>query len=144
MNESVSKKYFIYADDDSDDRQTIADLTFKTEPDLDVVVVENGKEVINYLQGLHNEDIFPCFILLDLNMPVMNGLETLQFLKSTPAFKNIPAMVFSTSSNPKHVELAKNLGAESFITKPFSERDLERVTQQFADLCHDLPITRKK
>jgi CheY-like chemotaxis protein len=144
MNEGVPMKYFIYADDDHDDQQTITDMIARIDPALKIVSVENGKGVLTYLQSLEHSDVLPCFILLDINMPVMNGFKTLEFLKSKDAFKNIPVILFTTSSHPKDIQLAKSLGAENFITKPFSLERLKEITHQFAEFCQDVPVRRKE
>ena len=144
MKDSYSQKYFIYADDDSDDRHAIMDMISKIDPTLEVVPVQNGVEVIEYLQTLEKNDILPCFILLDLNMPVMNGFKTLEFLKSKNSFNSIPVIVFTTSNNPRDASQVKSLGAERFITKPFSFEAIKQITRQFADFCHTVPIRRKQ
>ena len=142
MKAKVPTKYFIHADDDSDDRQTVADMIAKIDPVLTVIGVENGIEVLNYLKSLDQEDALPCFILLDINMPAMNGFQTLESLKSKDSFKSIPVILFTTSSHTRDIQLAKRLGAENLITKPFSLQGIGEITKQFADFCHDLPVRR--
>ena len=144
MKENVPTKYFIYADDDNDDRQTVTEMIEKIDPALNVVSVENGIAVLNYLKSLDQKDVLPCFILLDINMPVMNGFQTLESLKSREPFKSIPVILFTTSSHPRDIQLAKRLGAENLITKPFSLDGIGEITQKFADFCHDLPIRRNE
>lgn len=144
MKENVPSKYFIYADDDHDDRETIADMITTIDPALKVVSVDNGRGVLNYLQSLEERDVLPCFILLDINMPGMDGFKTLETLKSNDSFKKIPIILFTTSSQHRDIQLAKHLGAEKLITKPFSLQGINEITQQFANFCHELPIRRKE
>jgi CheY-like chemotaxis protein len=144
MKEHVPPKYFLYADDDFDDRQTIAEMISKIDHNLKIVVVENGIGVLNYLKSLEQEDVFPCFILLDINMPLMDGFKTLELLKSNHSFKNIPVILFTTSSHSRDIELARRLGAENLITKPFSHDGIEEITRRFASFCHELPVRRKE
>jgi CheY-like chemotaxis protein len=144
MKQSEREKYFIYADDDSDDRHAIIEMISDIDPTLEVVPAQNGIELIKHLQTLEKNDILPCFILLDLNMPVMNGFKTLEFLKSKNSFNSIPVIVFTTSNNPKDASLVQSLGAERFITKPFSFEEIKQITRQFADFCHTVPVRRKE
>lgn len=138
-----SKRYFIYAEDDIDDAQIMYETINKISPDLDVVIMKNGIEVFDFLSSLRPEEILPCFILLDINMPGMDGFTTLQQLKSIVQFKNIPVIMYSTSSHQADVKRSMQLGASNFYTKPFSVESIERMVEQFADLCHDLPILKK-
>lgn len=144
MKENVPAKYFIYADDDHDDQQTVTEMIARIDPVLAVVGVDNGVGVLNYLESLKEKDVLPCFILLDINMPAMNGFKTLEKLKSWEPFNMIPVILFTTSSHPKDIQTAKMLGAENLITKPFSLQGVGEITRQFAEFCHNLPTKRKE
>lgn len=136
-------KYFLYADDDYDDRQNLTDMVASIDQDLKIICVENGIEVINYLSSLEERDVLPCFILLDINMPVMDGFKTLELLKSKNFLKSVPVILFTTSSHSRDKELGRRLGAEEFISKPFSQQGIEDITRRFANFCHDLPVRTK-
>lgn len=142
-NREASAKYFIYADDDQDDRNTLAEMINEIDQHLQVITVDNGMGVVDYLKKLLKEQILPCFILLDLNMPVMDGFTTLRWLKNDESWSSIPTIVFTTSRGVKDHQLAIRLGADRFITKPFSHKDMRAITQQFADFCHDVVDKRK-
>ena len=115
----------------------------RIDPDLQVVAFQNGMEVLGYLNSLNASEILPCFILLDINMPVMDGFKTLELIKANDTASNIPVILFTTSSDFKDIQRAKRLGAEKLITKPFSLKGIGEITRQFADFCHDLPTKRK-
>jgi CheY-like chemotaxis protein len=144
MKKNVPPKYLLYADDDYDDRQNLTDMIATIDQDLKIVCVENGVQVINYLSSLEEKDVLPCFILLDINMPVMDGFKTLEILKSKSFLRGIPVILFTTSSHGRDKELAKRLGAERLITKPFSQQGIEDITRQFANFCHELPVRTKE
>ena len=143
MKQTVPPKYFLYADDDHDDRQIVTEMIAQIDPDLKIVGVENGTGVLNFLHSLKQRDVFPCFILLDINMPLMDGFKTLEILKSKNSLRSIPVILFTTSSHTRDKELAKRLGAEDLITKPFSHQGIEEITRRFANFCHELPVRRK-
>jgi CheY-like chemotaxis protein len=70
------------------------------------------------LEQLIDDLLKPDLIFLDLNMPVMNGQEFLTAVKSNEKLKDIPVIIFSTSSNRETIRVTKELGAKDFITKP--------------------------
>lgn len=84
-------------------------------------IATTGERVITYLEVL---DKLPDVILLDIKMPLMNGIEVLQEMKQNESWSKIPVIMISTSTNPKDVDACKALGAISYITKPYSDTDL--------------------
>jgi CheY-like chemotaxis protein len=87
--------------------------------DLDVtnalVHAENGEEALSYLKDAANEK--PCLVLLDLNMPRMNGIEFLKVLRADEATKNIPVVVVTTSPEEQDMNRSFELGAAAYIMK---------------------------
>ncbi len=81
----------------------------------------NGKEALEVLKE-HSGEI--VLILLDWNMPEMNGFETLKALKEEDAYQTIPVMMVTTESEQKNVIQAIQFGAKHYLTKPFSQQDL--------------------
>ena len=74
----------------------------------------------------------PDLVFLDINMPEMNGWECLSMLKSNPLTKNIPVLIYSTSSHPRDRQIAAELGASGFITKPSDYKTLHRTLSAIA------------
>ena len=72
----------------------------------------------------------PTLVLLDLNMPIMDGFQTLRLLRNNDAYKTIPVLVLTTSSQREDVSLAYSMGANSFIIKPHQYADLTRTVEQ--------------
>ena len=136
-------KYVLYADDDAEDRETIIDMMKAIRGDLQIVCVDNGLAVIEFLDNLKPGEVFPCFVVLDINMPVMNGLEVLSFLKNHPLYAQIPVVIYTTSNDSNDRMTASALRSDDFITKPFKLSELEKLAQKFADMCEDVPINRK-
>ena len=88
-------------------------------------VTRNGQEAIDYLSGAgkfadRRKYPLPCFIILDLKMPIKTGMEVLEWLKESPSLRPLPTMVFSSSAQKDDVEKAYTLGANAFVTKPAS------------------------
>lgn len=78
--------------------------------------VENGEEALAYLRDSERER--PCLILLDINMPVMNGIEFLQAVKAAPELKRIPVVALTTSDEQKDKVETFELGVAGYMRKP--------------------------
>jgi CheY-like chemotaxis protein len=102
-------------DDDQDDHEIFSAAVEKTAITLTYQVRSSAHEA---LEQLVLNMLTPDLIFLDLNMPVMNGQEFLAAVKNNEKLKNIPVIIFSTSSNLATIKLTKELGALDFITKP--------------------------
>ena len=87
--------------------------------DLEIVEAASGFEALKTLPH-HKFDA----ILTDINMPDINGLELVSFLKNHPVYKNIPIMVISTESSDEDRRRAAALGAEEYLVKPFQAAEL--------------------
>ncbi len=101
------------------------------DPDLNLVISNNGQDAFSQLEYLVEQGRAPRLIVLDLNMPVWDGLKTLRELKSSPQFANLPVLLFSTTNNAEERNTALELGAIAFVTKPTSYRELEVVIGSF-------------
>ena len=93
--------------------------------ELDIVEAASGFEALKMLPH-HSFDA----ILTDINMPDINGLELVSFLKSHPVYKAIPIMVISTESSDEDRRRAAALGAEEYLVKPFRAEDLLEKLQR--------------
>jgi CheY-like chemotaxis protein len=90
-----------------------------------VIHMENGEDAINYLREPGNER--PCIILLDLNMPVMSGLEFLQVVKNDEALRRFPVIVLTTSEEQQDKLNSFNLGVAGYMAKPVDYRQFVEV-----------------
>jgi len=113
------------ADDDEDDRLFFTDAFEELKINTIVNTVNNGKELLNFLN--HPETILPNIIFLDLNMPILNGIDCLKEIKSNDKFKDIAIAIYSTSSSDQDVEETFVLGANIYIKKPSNFNDLKKT-----------------
>ena len=95
--------------------------------------MKNGDQLINHLIS-EPESSKPVVILLDLNMPGKDGRDVLKEIKGNKNLKTIPIIVISTSSSDKDRETSYQLGANCFVTKPDSFRELIDITDSIARL----------
>ena len=135
MTQSISPKNIIlYADDDMDDLQLVEDAFSNFATNVDVVTVSDGMKALNYLKALKPLQAKPCLIILDINMPRVNGKEVLQEIRRTQEYKDIPVVLFTTSSLEQDKEFALRHNA-GLITKPLDVRQMEMITLEFIDHC---------
>ena len=113
----------LIADDDAEDRMMIREALVESRVANDLYEVEDGEQLLDYL---HRRGAFaapaetprPGLILLDLNMPRMDGREALRVIKSDPELRRIPVIVLTTSQAEEDIYRTYDLGVSSFITKP--------------------------
>lgn len=130
----MSSYTILHVDDDEEDLMLIAEAFEKHTDQLRVIHANNGVEALQILEDRKRAGSLPCLILLDINMPVMDGKETLKQIKSQQEFTEVPVVLFSTSTNPADKLFATSYGAD-FITKPVNYTDVEGIVQQFAKRC---------
>lgn len=113
----VSKTIFL-ADDDQDDRFFLREAVGALDTEINVIEATDGIELLKLIENLSPTEL--TLIVLDMNMPRMNGLETIKAIRINPLFANIPAVMISTSSDPWLIEQVKIAGIDHFISKPSS------------------------
>jgi CheY-like chemotaxis protein len=116
------------ADDDEDDRLFFTDAFDELKINTKVNTFNNGKELLNHL--LQPSTILPNIIFLDLNMPILKGIDCLKEIKSNDRFKNIAIAIYSTSSSEEDVENTFVLGANIYIKKPGNFSDLKKILSE--------------
>jgi len=114
----MQQPYMLIAEDDQDD-QFLLNAAFR-ESSLAVQVhfVQNGKEVLRHLEGISDNSRLPDLIVLDLNMPLLDGRQTLLRLKSCARYNTIPVIILTTSLSEKEKADCLRLGAANFLFKP--------------------------
>ncbi|MCU7548049.1 response regulator [Chitinophagaceae bacterium LB-8] len=131
-----SIKKVLYADDDLDDKAWVSEACKSMASPMYIDFVENGKQVLAYLANC-NEDSKPAAIILDLNMPTLDGRQTLQRLKAMPEFKDIPVIIVTTSASKIDMEMCKRLGAAMYLTKPDTYTGWQQILKQLEPLVID-------
>lgn len=114
----------LIVEDDVDDQLFFFEAIASIDPSYECAAVGDGMEALDHL---NNTNTLPSIILLDLNMPLMNGYEFLEKVKKIYEFRDIPVIVFSTSTLSNDAEKAKRLGAQRFYTKPRDVKELKQM-----------------
>jgi len=118
----LKKLTILLIEDDEIERMKFKRVCSKNNFEHTIVEASNGEIALSILNG----DKLPDFILLDLNMPKMDGIEFLKNLKSNPALKFIPIIVLSTSNNYNDVKHCYEIGASGYIIKPLHFEDYKQ------------------
>src|SRR5688500_4652950 len=128
-----NKPVLLYAEDDQDDFDALQAALEQETDNFQLLQAKNGTEVVSFLEE-HKQDEWPCLIVLDLNMPVMDGKQTLAWLKKHDEYKQIPTMIFTTSSRDEDIKLCKSHNC-TFFRKPNLYRDLLHIVQIMLQMC---------
>jgi CheY-like chemotaxis protein len=131
------------ADDDEDDRLMAKEALEEARICNEIRFVEDGVELLDYLKrrGQYSDpEKSPCpgLILLDLNMPRMDGREALKEIKSDPELRRIPVVVLTTSKAEEDIIKTYDLGVNSFITKPVTFEGLVQVMKTLAEYWFEI------
>lgn len=121
-------KYIFLADDDVDDCVLFEDALREVCKQTRLATANDGQQMMNILDDTVPPE--PDVIFLDLNMPVKNGFECLAELKATIKLKNIPVIIFSTSSEKEYVDRVYRQGADYYMCKPDNFNKLKNAISQ--------------
>jgi len=135
MNESRKMAPVLMAEDDADDRMLVEKAFLENRVANPLVTVANGAELLDYLykKGKYFEAVHPCFIILDLNMPKMDGREALKIIKDDEKLRKIPVVIMTTSKAEEDVLVSYAVGANSYITKPMTFEGLVKMIKTLKD-----------
>ena len=133
---NFQKKFVLCVDDDVDDRLVISEAIRDADPDLLVMEAKNGVEAHQFLKDAKNSGNFPCLVILDINMPLMDGKQTLIEMKKDEVLRALPVVFFSTSSNPRDRSFSTEHGVE-FVTKPANYRLIVETIKDLLTRCND-------
>ena len=133
-NKPVNYHTVLWADDDADDLFIVREVMGNLQDKHLMVEVNNGRQVIDYLNAIQCPTNFPCVVILDINMPILNGKEALAIIKSEERFSAITVAVFTTSNSEKDRQFCERFGARMF-TKPYSFKGFQTLVAELLSLC---------
>ncbi|GAB3697869.1 response regulator [Spirosoma flavus] len=117
----------LIVDDDEDDQYLIRTAFEKDSLQYNLQFATNGTDV---LEKIESPRFLPDLVLLDLNMPIINGFDVLKHMKTSPLYRHIPIVVLTTSENESDINLAYDLGANTYIVKPINHHALVELAEQ--------------
>lgn len=128
----IQHKFVLCVDDDPDDRLMIGEAFRDLDPSVQVLEAGNGREAHKILESAKTAGKFPALVILDINMPLMDGKETLIEMKKDEKLRSLPVVFFSTSANPRDRSFSEDHGVE-FVTKPSNYRTIVETIRGFID-----------
>jgi CheY-like chemotaxis protein len=123
----IKQPYVLLADDDEDDRHLFREVILKINDLICFECVEDGSQL---LEKLSHFLLLPDYIFLDLNMPCKTGHECLLDIRGQHDLKNIPVIIYSTSSRPEDINSTYSNGANLYIKKPNGLQRMEELLRK--------------
>jgi two-component system, response regulator len=134
-----NKFSFIIADDDPEDQIMIQDAIKSIDIDIDYASVFNGQQLLDLLlkRGVYkdNKEAKPDAVLLDLNMPVMDGLTALREIKRNPSLRELPVFILYTLRKDDYSTKCRALGVSGLYVKPSTAEELREILREIYTIC---------
>jgi CheY-like chemotaxis protein len=124
----------LYIDDDPDDREILHSVLSERKENIKLVEAENGLQGLKYLDTAKKSGMLPCLIILDLNMPLLDGRQTLIRIKQDVSLQKVPVIVYTSSYNPNDKSFFNRQGID-LITKPSNISFLRKIADQMLRYC---------
>lgn len=141
----MEKKKILLVEDNKDDILLIQRAFSKTKlsDKFELIIAQDGNQALSYLYDSKNVSVFqhgnlPMILLLDLNLPKINGFEVLQRIRSDEKTKLIPVVVFTSSKEDKDIIKSYMLGANSYVRKPIDSEKFASILQQIVNYWGDV------
>jgi CheY-like chemotaxis protein len=131
MNKPV---HILFVDDDPDDLEYYGDAIRKQSPSINIDEMYDGVKALEYLQTAKAEGRLPCLIVMDFNMPLLNGRETFEQIKKDEVLARIPIVIFSTATSHIDETYFNEMGIEYF-RKPSNGKEMELIAQRLLKYC---------
>lgn len=141
----MSEKKILLVENDPDHAELIIDVLELGDVKKKVILMKDGKEVVDYFQktdlgGVDNEiKTQISLVILDLNLPKIDGMNVLKFIKESTKYRSIHVIILSTSSDDRTIAEAYKNGANGFITKRVSYKEFIKQVQTLKEFYNILP-----
>lgn len=130
-----NKSNFIFlAEDDIDDQELLIEALTSLDKTVEVYVVNNGKKAVSFLEELP-ENKNPCLIVLDYNLPELNGADILNRINTIEKLHRVTKVIWSTSNSPVYEKICTELGAKAYFVKPTDFYGIEKIARTMLQLC---------
>ena len=130
----MKSRYVIFADDDADDLELITGFFKQFNRSVNVLEFRDGKEVLAFLEEFARNTSPPLLLVLDINMPGLNGMETLAAIRRQTEFRYLPVVMYTTSTNATEKAYCESLGA-SWVSKSDSMDGIRQTAKILAEFC---------
>ncbi len=122
----------LIVEDNPDDVELATEYFTRTGVEVAISSIEDSESAIALLKDLHLKSDAPEFVLLDLNMPKIGGMEILKLIRERD--KKITVVIYSGSNSPSEMKAAKSAGADGYIVKPMFSSEMDRVVEELREM----------
>lgn len=129
----INSKLVLIGEDDLDDQELLKEIFSTVDSSFSLRFASNGTQLLEYLEN--GDGHLPCLIVLDYNMPGLNGAEILKELKKNSRYNNIPKIIWSTSNSVTYKDICLELGANEYLVKPSNVSDLVEICRYMLSTC---------
>ena len=127
----------LLVEDEADDAELLTRALLEMRPGTSVTVIEDGVEALRQLLADDQDKaLTPKLIILDLNLPGLDGMEVLRCITANVRTAKIPVVVLSGTCSPEDVGASRSYGAKACMRKPFSGGDMRRLAEVLAGQLH--------
>ncbi len=119
-------KVVLLVEDDEDNRDLVDFVVARSRLDIELEISENGKDALKRIQEKK-----PDLILMDMQMPVMDGYTAVSILKADPRFSSIPVIAFTALARPEDIERSRSIGCAEHYTKPMDPEELVKIIKKY-------------
>ena len=135
VSKAVDSKSILFGEDDIDDEELLKEIFSSMDNSFTLTFINNGKKLVDYLDAVPDH-LLPCLIVLDYNMPELDGAAILEKLKYHIRYSNVPKLIWSTSQTEIYKKKCLELGADNYIIKPSKVIELVEAVKYMLSLCH--------
>lgn len=128
-----NSKKVLCVDDDVDDQLIVSETIQEIDDSIEVATALNGQEALEFLDQAKSSGDLPCLIIMDINMPLIDGKQALVEIKKDKTLDHVPVVMFTTSSSQLDMAFCEKYGVE-FITKPINMQDFRNTIQKLLSL----------
>ncbi|MEO6068987.1 MAG: response regulator [Chitinophagaceae bacterium] len=129
-------RLILCVDDDPDDHMFVCEVIQEADKSFNVIGARNGEEALQVLKTRKEAGELPCLVILDINMPRMDGKQTLVEIKKDPDLKNVPVVMLSTSNSPVDKVFCDHYGV-SLYTKPDNVAGFNPILKNLLSHCNN-------
>ncbi len=129
----------LYVEDNADDVELVRQACAERHLDVDLHVVENAVQAFSFMakQGAYAATPKPTVVILDLNLPLINGVKTLNIIRSSPEWRGTPVIILTSSQRPEERSLCTRMGITSYQIKPKTWDEWLRLASDLKKVLDD-------
>ena len=127
-------KFILLGEDDIDDQELLKEVFTSVDSSIRLLFANTGEQILSVLNKLKDEQL-PCLIVLDYNMPVLNGADILKELNQESRYTGIPRIIWSTSGSDTFKNTCLALGASDYLIKPSNLKEMANIIRYMLSVC---------